>query len=94
MLPREDPAQGWRIVFDVPDHAALHALLERWHEPTRRWLDRPAADLDRVISRTRANDVERMTLHWILHRAQEHEIHHRAQLQHYLRLMGVEPLEI
>jgi uncharacterized damage-inducible protein DinB len=31
------------------------------------------------------------TLHWILDSLQEHEIHHRAQLITYLRLMGVTP---
>lgn len=36
----------------------------------------------------------RATLHWILDRVQEHEIHHRAQLNVYLRLMGIEPPSI
>ena len=35
-----------------------------------------------------------MTLHWILDRLQEHEIHHRAQLNLYLRRLGLEPPSI
>jgi uncharacterized damage-inducible protein DinB len=36
----------------------------------------------------------RFTLHWILDHVQEHEIHHRAQLNLYLRLLGIAPPSI
>jgi uncharacterized damage-inducible protein DinB len=86
---------GWRIVIDAPDHDALLALLERWHEPTRRWLDREPAELARVFHRRLPDGSERTyTLHWILDHVQEHEIHHRAQLNLYLRLLGIEPPSI
>ena len=91
----EDRSRGWRLVIDAPDHAALHALLDRWHEPTRRWLDRPAQELGRVIQRRLDDGSQRTyTLHWILDHVQEHEIHHRAQLNLYLRLLGIEPPSI
>jgi len=91
----EDPAQGFRSLVDAPDHASLRALLERSHEPVSRWLDRPAAELGRVLHRRFDDGSERSyTLHWILDHVQEHEIHHRAQLNLYLRLLGIEPPSI
>jgi uncharacterized damage-inducible protein DinB len=95
VVPAEDPADGWRLVIDAPDHAALLELLERSHEPTQRWLERPASELSRVIRHRFDDGIERSyTLHWILDHVQEHEIHHRAQLNLYLRLLGIEPPSI
>ncbi len=92
IVEHADPAQGWRTVRDVPDHAALVALLEESHRPTQRWFDQPAAELGRVITYRGSDGVERRgTLHWILDHVQEHEIHHRAQLNMYLRMMGITP---
>jgi uncharacterized damage-inducible protein DinB len=52
-------------------------------------------ELDRVIPVQPSDGPERRyTLHWILDHVQEHEIHHRAQLNLYLRLMGIEPPSI
>jgi uncharacterized damage-inducible protein DinB len=95
VLPAVNPADGWRMAIDAPDTATLLALIERWHEPTQRWLDRPAAELGRVVRRRLDDGSERSyTVHWILDHVQEHEIHHRAQLNLYLRLLGVEPPSI
>jgi uncharacterized damage-inducible protein DinB len=95
VVPAEDPAQGWVAIREAPDHEALLALIEEWHRPTQRWLERPVAELDRVYVNTHPDFGERRyTLHWALDRVQEHEIHHRAQLNLYLRLMGVEPPSI
>ncbi len=93
VAPNEDPATGNHTVIDAPDHAALHRLLETEHQPTQRWLDRPVADLGQVITYRPpgSGDERRNTIHWLLQRLQEHEIHHRAQLVTYLRLMGVTP---
>jgi uncharacterized damage-inducible protein DinB len=92
ILPAEDPAQGWRSTVDAPDHAALQSLLARSHEATQRWLDHSADELGRLFRRVFSDGVERTyTLHWILDHVQEHEIHHRAQLNLYLRLLGIEP---
>jgi uncharacterized damage-inducible protein DinB len=92
VVEHEDPAQGWKTVYDAPDHAALLALLEEWHRPTQRWFAQPVAELARVIT-YKPKDIpeRRYTLHWILDHVQEHEIHHRAQLNVYLRLMGITP---
>jgi uncharacterized damage-inducible protein DinB len=95
VVPAEDPAQGWKLAVDPPDHAGLLALLERWHRPTQEWFDRPAADL--AIRATRTWDdgsTRNYTAHWILDHVQEHEIHHRAMLNFYLRLMGLDPPSI
>jgi uncharacterized damage-inducible protein DinB len=95
VVEHEDAAQGWKTVIDAPDHAALRALLETWHRPTRRWLDAPAAKLGRIIRyQPKEGPERRYTLHWILDHLQEHEIHHRAQLNLYLRLMGITPPSI
>lgn len=91
VVPAADPAQGWRLVIDAPDHMTLQMLLEGWHQPTERWLERPASELSRVVDRTLDDgSVRSYTVHWILDHVQEHEIHHRAQLNLYLRLLGIE----
>jgi len=95
VVEHEDPAQGWKTLYDAPDHASLRALLEKCHQPTERWLERPVSELGRVISFTPKEGGERRyTLHWILDHVQEHEIHHRAQLNLYLRLLGITPPSI
>jgi len=91
----DDPAQGWRSTVGAPDHAELLERLERWHEPTQRWLERPPADLGRIVRRRLPDGSERTyTVHWILDHVQEHEIHHRAQLNLYLRMLGIAPPSI
>jgi len=88
VVPLDDPRQGYRLIVDAPDRASLLALLEQWHRPTQAWLDRPESDLAReIVSEARG----RCTVHWILDRGHEHEIHHRAQLGVYLRMLGAEP---
>ena len=96
VVPADDPAQGWKLVVDAPDHASLLALLETWHRPTQAWFDRPANELSRVVTRQVEGeaDLRRYTAHWILDHLQEHEIHHRGLLNLYLRLMGVDPPSI
>lgn len=92
LVPASAPAQGWELAVDAPDHAALIALLERAHSRTQFWLDQPIAELDRAYtSQPPEGPALTLTLHWVLDRLQEHEIHHRSQLNLYLRLMGVDP---
>jgi uncharacterized damage-inducible protein DinB len=95
IVPADHPKDGWRTAIDAPDHAALRELLETWHKPTQRWLERSTDELGRVIHRRFNDGRERSyTVHWILDHLQEHEIHHRAQLNLYLRLLGIEPPSI
>jgi uncharacterized damage-inducible protein DinB len=90
-----DVSQGWKTVIDVPDHEALHRLLEQWHRPTQRWLDRSPSELTRISTRKLPDGgLRHYTLHWILDHVQEHEIHHRAQLNMYLRMLGITPPSI
>jgi uncharacterized damage-inducible protein DinB len=89
VVPLDDPSQGYRLAVEAPDHASMLALLERWHRPTQAWLDRPESDLAHtVVSESRGRTY---TAHWILDRVHEHDIHHRAQLGVYLRMLGIEP---
>ncbi|HYJ33281.1 MAG TPA: DinB family protein [Candidatus Binatia bacterium] len=95
VAPAEPPEQGWTNVVDLPDHASLFAALEKWHRNTQRQLERPASDLTKVITwRDPSGREFSYTLHCILDRVHEHEIHHRGQLNLYLRLMGIEPPSI
>ena len=92
VVPHEDPAHGWVTVYDAPDHNALKFTLEEYHRHTQRIFGLPARELERLVSRTRRNgEVETFTLHWILAHVEEHELHHRAQLNMYLRMMGIAP---
>jgi uncharacterized damage-inducible protein DinB len=82
-------------VVDLPDQAALFKALDQWHRSTQAWLDKPVSELGREFTWRGDRGVERRgTLHWILDHLQEHDIHHRAQLNLYLRLMGIEPPSI
>lgn len=95
LVEHDDPSQGWKTVYDAPDHAFLLGLLETWHRPTQRWFERPLSELARVVTRRLDDGSERRyTLHWILDHVQEHEIHHRAQLNLYLRMLGITPPSI
>lgn len=96
VAPASEPSRGWVTEVDLPDHASLYAALGKSHRGTQNWLDRPPSELPRVISwrSPESGEERRRTLHWILDHVQEHEIHHRAQLNLYLRLMGVEPPSI
>jgi uncharacterized damage-inducible protein DinB len=88
----EDLSKGWKTVIDAPDHASVLRLLEEWHRPTQLWLEKPVSELSRVVtSRSPGRPDRTMTVHWILDNMQQHEIHHRAQLLLYFRLMGLTP---
>ena len=92
LAPHADPAQGWVTMVSLPDHAALYSALEKAHRSTQSWLDKPASELSRVITwRGDGGQERRCTLHWLLDGLQGHDILHRAQLNLYLRLMGIEP---
>lgn len=92
LVEHEDPSQGWKTLRDVDDHAGLRSLLEETHRPTQRWFAQPAAELGHVFGWAGDAGAERKaTLHWILDGLQAHELHHRAQLNLYLRLMGITP---
>lgn len=95
VVENSDPAQGSVTQFDAPDHASLLSELEASRRGTLAWLDKPASELGRVITfQPPEGEPRRYTLHWILDHLQEHEIHHRAQLNFYLRLLGVVPPSI
>jgi uncharacterized damage-inducible protein DinB len=92
VVHQEDPTQGWATLYDAPDHNALLFRLEEAHRHTQRWFGFPPANLSKLYTRTREDGSKRdYTLHWILEHVQEHELHPRAQLNLYLRLMGITP---
>jgi len=91
VVPHRDPDQGWETVYDAPDHDSLLAMLEEWHRPTQRWLEKPVSELGRVVtSQVPGRPDRKHTVHWVLDLNQQHEIHHRAQLLLYFRLMGLD----
>lgn len=95
VVSQADPAQGFATAHEAPDHASLLTVLAKCHRATQRWLERPATELGRVIQfQPEKGPERRYTLHWILDHLQEHEIHHRAQLNLYLRLMEITPPSI
>jgi uncharacterized damage-inducible protein DinB len=95
VVERANPAEGYETKIDVPDHAALRALLAKWHEPTQACFNLPLSELGRIVHYTPPGMAPRTyTLHWILDHIQEHEIHHRAQLNLYLRMMEIAPPSI
>jgi uncharacterized damage-inducible protein DinB len=92
VIAHEDPAEGWVTIYDAPDHNTLRFCLEEYHRHTQRLFGLPATELGRVVTHRRPDGEERTwSLHWILAHVEEHEIHHRAQLKTYLRLLGITP---
>ena len=90
-----DPAQGWTTDYDAPDANSMMFVLEEAHRHTQRWFGLEPAKLAETRTRTRMNgSTSTSTVHWILDHVQEHEIHHRAQLNLYLRLLGLTPPSI
>jgi uncharacterized damage-inducible protein DinB len=91
VVPNRDPAQGWELAVPAPDHATMLSLLEEQHRHTQRWFEQPVSELSRVyVDKWPDRPERRFTLHWILDTLQQHEIHHRAQLIYYFRLMGLD----
>jgi uncharacterized damage-inducible protein DinB len=91
-LRHADPAQGWTDGYEARDHNQLLFLLEEYHRPTQRWFGAPTQELSKVIHYRRKNGEEMQhSLHWILDHVLEHELHHRAQLFLYLRMLGITP---
>ena len=92
VVEHEDPAQGFVTMYDAPDHNAMKFALEEYHRHTQRIFGLPASELEKKTTRTRRDGTtEEYTLHWILAHTEEHEIHHRAQLNMYLRMLGITP---
>jgi uncharacterized damage-inducible protein DinB len=87
-----DGQPGYVTDYDAPDHNALLFVLEEAHRHTQRWFGLSVKELSRRVTRTRANgETTEYSLHWVLEHVQEHELHHRAHLITYLRLLGVAP---
>lgn len=92
VVQNEDPAQGWVTIYDAPDHNALRFALEEYHRHSQRLMGLKAKELERIVTHRRKDGEERQySVHWILAHVEEHELHHRAQLNMYLRLMGITP---
>ena len=95
VVERANPSDGFETKIDAKDHAALRKLLEDCHRPIQAWFERPLSELAHRVTYRAYDGVERnYTLHWILDHVQEHEIHHRSQLNLYLRMMGITPPSI
>lgn len=95
VVEAEAPGEGFVTHYDAPDHNALLFQLEEAHRHTQRWFGLAPSNLARSFPRRRMNgETQTNTLHWILDHVQEHEIHHRAQLNLYLRLIGLTPPSI
>ena len=95
VIADEKAGIGWIDAYDAPDHNALLMALEDAHRHTQRWFGLPPAALAKVYTRTRGDGSKKdSTLHWILDHVQEHEIHHRGQLNLYLRMLGITPPSI
>jgi uncharacterized damage-inducible protein DinB len=95
VIADEKAGVGWVNNYDAPDHNAMLFALEDAHRHTQRWFGMPPKELANVHIRTRGDGSRQThTLHWILDHVQEHEIHHRAQLNLYLRLLGLTPPSI
>jgi uncharacterized damage-inducible protein DinB len=92
VVGHEDPAQGWVTAYDAPDHNALRFALEESHRHVQRLYGLPASELERIVTHRRIDGTLReYSIHWILAHVEEHELHHRAQLNLYLRLLGITP---
>jgi len=95
VVRHDDPAQGWVTRYDAPDHNAMCFALEEYHRHTQRLFGLPEKELGRIVTFVpRGAPPEEYSLHWILAHVEEHEIHHRAQLNMYLRMLGIAPPKV
>jgi uncharacterized damage-inducible protein DinB len=90
-IGRQEGVPGFVTLYDAPDHNSMLFVLEEYHRHTQRLFGLPAKELERAVTYTRRGGTEHYSLQWILAHVEEHELHHRAQLNIYLRMLGITP---
>jgi len=77
----------------LPKEKIKHYLKLHWER-----MERFFADSSEVLSKTYPIEHEGKTHHldgyWIFTHLLEHDIHHRSQINQYLRILGIKPPEI
>jgi uncharacterized damage-inducible protein DinB len=77
------------------DYPTVAKIFKDWgkiHQKTLATLSRmPASALSRKV---KIEQDGKVPVSWLLWHVVEHEVHHRAQIMVYLRLLGVEPPQI
>ena len=85
--PPRDPPKGALAKSDIQSE------LRRSWERTQRFLS-DGANLDTVYERERGGETHKFSGHWMAFHLLEHDIHHRADIFHYLALLGIEHPQI
>jgi uncharacterized damage-inducible protein DinB len=83
-----DPAKS--VYETAGSKTEIQRELGRSWERLRRFL----ADPDKLSATYQRPDGERHSGHWIAFHAIEHDVHHRADILHYLALLGIEHPEV
>ena len=88
--PTFDDADAFRaFVAGMQTKAEIQNELRRSWERVQRFLADPAK-LDAVYEGSRGGQERRANGHWVAFHLLEHDIHHRADVFHYLALLGIE----
>jgi uncharacterized damage-inducible protein DinB len=73
---------------------AKHHLRLSWRRVERFISDRTKLDLSYEVSYIQPPSTFTATGHWVAYHLLEHDIHHRADIFHYLALLGIEHPEV
>ncbi len=77
------------VLATVQSKDAIQQELHRTWERVQRFLA-DSEKLDAMYERSRDGEDHRFVGHWIAFHLLEHDIHHRADIFHYLALLGIE----
>ena len=72
----------------------IEAMLNNHWKRLEHFYDRCPEIAERKIPHTRKGKKHMLTGGWIMMHLFEHDIHHRSQINQYLRILGIEPPKI
>jgi uncharacterized damage-inducible protein DinB len=70
------------------------ALLEEHWQRLDNFFARSPEIMEKTYELKCGDKVNKLYGHWIMLHLFEHDIHHRSQINHYLRILGMEPPQI
>ncbi len=77
-----------------PPKTTIAMLLDAHWSRLDELFAKPPETLSESYSVTRGGKTERWNGHWLFTHLLEHDIHHRSQINQYLRILGIVPPEI
>ncbi len=84
-----------QLICDEPKKKVeIMAAMEIHWERLERFFKEKAETFDKTYKFEYEGDVYNFTGHWIFNHIFEHDIHHRSQINQYLRILGLTPPKV